>query len=139
MPPLLTLPDQELEKLVEGFTDQALTANEFKNLISLSHREKDYIATQRPISLNELKSRVQQLLINKSKKTGVYHETQFDAAYNVTDPKLIEAARLGKYALKDPKLLQLLWNKFKSQNKIALFLGVNRSSVNRRCKEYNIA
>ena len=26
-----------------------------------------------------------------------------------------------------------LWNKFKNQNKIATLLGVNRSSVNRRC------
>ena len=59
-------------------------------------------------------------------------------AYHVSDPKLVEAARLGKYALKDPKLLNLLWNKFQSQNKIALFLGVNRSSVHRRCKEYGI-
>ena len=30
-------------------------------------------------------------------------------------------------------------NKFeKNQNRIATFLGVNRSSVNRRCKDYNL-
>jgi len=32
----------------------------------------------------------------------------------------------------------MLWNKFNNQNKIAAFLGVNRSSVNRRCREYNL-
>lgn len=138
LPPLLSLPDEELATLIQGFSDQAMKTDEFKNLIALSDKEKDYIATQRPVSLQELKKRVQQLLINKSKKTGVYQEVQFDAGYNSTDPRLIEAARLGKYALKDPKLLQALWNKFKSQNKIAMFLGVNRSSVSRRCKEHNI-
>jgi transcriptional regulator with PAS, ATPase and Fis domain len=138
MPQLLTLSHQEINQLVDGFTDQAMTTHEFKSLISLSNRDRDYIAAQRPISLQELKNRVQQLLVHKSKKTGVYHETQFNTAYNITDPKLVEAARLGKHALKDPKLLQLLWNKFKSQNKIALFLDVNRSSVYRRCKEHGI-
>ena len=41
-------------------------------------------------------------------------------------------------ALKDPKIMVMLWNKFKNQNKIANILGVNRSSVNRRCKEYGL-
>lgn len=138
MPSLLTLPELEMEELIEGFTHQTLTAQEFKNLITLSDNEKQYIAAQTPISLKELKERIQQLLINKSKKTGVYEEIQFDTAYHVTDPQLVEAARLGKYALKDPKLLNVLWKKFKSQNKIALFLGVNRSSVNRRFKEHGL-
>jgi len=138
MPPLLTLPDSEIDDLIEGFTKQALTSTEFDNLLLLTDKERDRFTTQRPISLKELKDKVQQLLINKSKKNEVYHETYFDPAYNVSDPQLVEAARLGKQALKDPKLLGMLWNKFKNQNKIALFLGVNRSSVNRRCKEYGL-
>ena len=78
------------------------------------------------------------LLVQKSQKNQIYHETQFDPAYDITDPELIEAARLGKYALKDAKILTMLWHKFKNQNKIASFLGVNRSSVNRRCRKYNL-
>ncbi|MFS8506577.1 MAG: sigma 54-interacting transcriptional regulator [Candidatus Babeliales bacterium] len=138
MPSLLTLPEIEMEELIEGFTHQTLTAQEFKNLIKLSDNEKQYLAAQAPISLKELKERIQQLLINKSKKTGIYQEIQFESAYHLTDPQLIEAARLGKHALKDSKLLNVLWKKFKSQNKIALFLGVNRSSVNRRFKEHGL-
>ena len=65
-------------------------------------------------------------------------EALFDPAYEVSDPELIYAARLGKKALKDQKTLALLWHKFKNQNKIALFLGVNRSSIHRRFKAYNI-
>jgi len=90
------------------------------------------------VSLQELKTRVQHLLVAKSKKNDIYQETQFDPAYDISDPELVEAARLGKHALRDPKIVALLWNKFKSQNQIATFLGVNRSSVSRRCKKYDL-
>ena len=139
MPSLMTLPDNELSDLAEGFTEQALKeSNTFKNLLELNDREKLKIAHQRPVSLQELKTKVQQALVHKSKKNEIYQETQFDPAYEITDPELIQAARLGKHALRDPKMMGLLWSKFQNQNKIATFLGVNRSSVNRRCKEYNI-
>ena len=92
----------------------------------------------RPTSLHELKNKVQHLLIAKSKKNNIYNETEFDPAYEVSDPDLIEASRLGKQALKDRKVFTMLWRKFENQSKIATFLGVNRSSVNRRCKDYNL-
>jgi hypothetical protein len=138
LPSLLTLDPTEIDTLVEGFTEQALTDNVCNKLLSLTDKEKAKIAGQRPISLQELKRKVQNLLIAKSKKTEVYDETEFDPAYNISDPRLAEAARLGKYALKDPKIMSLLWGKFKNQNKIATFLGVNRSSVHRRCKDYGL-
>lgn len=138
MPSLLTLPENELNTLADGFTEQALQSNAFQNLLGLTDKEKNKLAHKRPASLQELKNKVQQILINKSKKNQIYQETQFDPAYEITDPDLIQAVRLGKQALKDQKIMALLWNKFKNQNKIATFLGVNRSSVNRRCKEYNL-
>ncbi len=138
MPSLLTLSEDELTNLAQGFSEQALKTQTFKNLLDLTPREKLKLANQRPVSLQELKTRVQQLLIAKSKKNEIYQETQFDPAYDISDPELIEAARLGKHALRDPKIVALLWNKFKSQNQIATFLGVNRSSISRRCKKYNL-
>lgn len=138
MPSLLTLSEHEIHQLAEGYTEQAIRADDFKNLLELTPKEKHKIAVKRPISLHELKNKVQQLLLNKSKRNNIYNETQFDPAYETTDPKLTEAARLGKHALRDEKTMTLLWNKFHSQSKIASFLGVNRSSVNRRCKEYNL-
>jgi transcriptional regulator with GAF, ATPase, and Fis domain len=139
MPSLMTLPEHEIGDLADGFTEQALKESDtFKNLLELSEREKLKIAHQRPVSLQELKTKVQQILVQKSKKNEIFQETQFDPAYEITDPDLIHAARLGKHALRDPKIMTLLWNKFQNQNKIAIFLGVNRSSVNRRCKDYNI-
>lgn len=138
MPSLLTLAEEELNALANGFIEQALKTHDLKNLLELTDKEKIKLAHQRPVSLQELKDKVQQLLINKSKKNQIYDETQFDPAYQLSDPQLIEAARLGKHALRDPRLMAMLWDKFKSQAKIATFLGVNRSSVNRRCKDFKL-
>ncbi len=138
MPSLLTLSEHEIHQLAEGYTEQAIRTDDFKNLLELTQKEKHKIAVKRPISLHELKNKIQQLLLNKSKKNNIYNETQFDPAYETTDPELTAAARLGKHALRDEKTMTLLWNKFHSQSKIASFLGVNRSSINRRCKEYNL-
>ncbi len=137
MPSLLTLPEEELNELAEGYSEQNLKKQTFKGFLELTEKEHKKLTSNRPSSLQELKIKVQQLLIKKSKKNKIYDETLFDPAYTVNDPQLVEAARLGKQALKDPQIMSMLWNKFKNQNKIATFLGVNRSSVNRRCKEYN--
>jgi sigma-54 interacting transcriptional regulator len=138
LPSLEELPDRELNDLAQGYTDQAIKTNDFKNLLELTDKERIKIMGNRPVSLQELKNRVQQLLINKSKKNNIEQEIQFNPAYEISDPELIQASQLGKHALRDHKIMVTLWNKFKNQNKIAAFLGVNRSSVNRRCKEYNI-
>jgi transcriptional regulator with PAS, ATPase and Fis domain len=137
VPSLLLLSEQELYSLADGFTQQALKVHDFKTLFELTPSEKNKLSHQRPLSLYAFKKRVQQILIDKSKKNHIYEETSFDPAYSVSDPTLIQAARLGKHALRDHKIMTMLWNKFKNQNQIAAFLGVNRSSVNRRCKEYN--
>ena len=138
MPSLMTLSEEELLSLAEGFIKQAIKTNTFKNLFSLTEKDKNKLLSKRPASLQEFKTKIQQLLIQKSKKSKIYQEEQFDPTYTVTDPELITASQLGKQALKDRKIMSLLWNKFKNQNKIATFLGVNRSSVNRRCKEYSL-
>ena len=138
MPALLTLPEDELHSLTDGFTQQALISDALQHVLALTDKEKNQFSHDRPVSLQELKSRVQNILIKKSKKNQIYQEVSFNPAYDITDPDLIEAARFGKKALQEPRIMTLLWNKFKNQNKIAFFLGVNRSSVNRRCKEYNL-
>lgn len=138
MPSLVTLPESELAQLADGLTEQAIKTGDLKNFLELTEREKTKLMHSRPTSLHELKNKVQHLLIAKSKKNNIYNETEFDPAYEVSDPDLIEASRLGKQALKDRKVFTMLWRKFENQSKIATFLGVNRSSVNRRCKDYNL-
>jgi hypothetical protein len=138
MPSLITLPEEELKNLADGYSEQALHGDSLKHLLALTQQDKNKINSTRPTSLHDLKHKVQGMLMHKSKKAGAVEEPFFDTTYYTTDPDLVQAARLGKQALKDKNTMILLWKKLKSQNKIAHFLGVNRSSVNRRCKEYNL-
>jgi len=68
MPSLLTLPEDELHELTEGFTEQVLMSDALHHVLTLSDREKNLFSSDRPVSLQELKSRVQQVLVKKSKK-----------------------------------------------------------------------
>ncbi len=138
MPSLLVLPETELTELTQGLAQQAIKNDDLKAFLDLSQKDKAKILQQKPASIQELKNRVQTLLVQKSKDNNIEQEIQFDPAFDVSDPDLIQAARLGKHALRDKRIMVMLWNKFKNQNKIAAFLGVNRSSVNRRCREFNL-
>ena len=138
MPSLLTMDEQELQDLIEGYACQAIEESNFTTLLQISKKDKEQLIDRRPASLQEFKSKIQHLLSQKSKEHHIFHETHFDPEFNVTNPKLLKAGNLGKHALKDAEIMSLLWTQFQCQAKIALFLGVNRSSVNRRCKEYNL-
>lgn len=138
MPSFLSLPEEELNELIEGFVEQAVSASPLKNLLELSAHEKFKMFQERPVSLTEFKTKVKNALVKKSQKQEIYHEIKFEAAYTISDPELAQAAKLGKKALKDPKVLAMLLRKLKTQSKVADFLGVNRSSINRRLKKYNL-
>ncbi len=137
MPSLATLPEQELNKLADGFTQQALKTNELQTFLTLTDKDKSKLAYDRPVSLHDLKIRIQEIITLKTMKSSTRDETNVNQTFD-HDPDLVIAAQLGKKALRNQQTMQLLWNKFKNQNKIAVFLGVNRSSINRRCKEYNL-
>ncbi len=138
MPSLQDLSEKEVTTLAQGYADQIITEDTYKNLLSLTDKDKTKLYDERPFSLHEFKERVHQLLVQKSSKHKISEVTKFDVAYNVSDPDIAQAVRMGKKALKDPQIMGLLWAKFKNQSKIATLLGVNRSSVNRRCQEYNL-
>lgn len=138
MPSLVTLESTEIGSLVEGFADQALAEDNNAKVINLTDEEKKKIFKQKPGSLHELKRKVKTLIMAKVTNDSAYEKTKFNPAFNISDPQLAKAAQMGKYALKDAKMMALLWNKFKNQNRIAEFLGVNRSSVHRRCKDYGL-
>ena len=138
MPSLHELSESEITALAQGFADQIITGDTYKNLLSLTDKDTTKLYQERPLSLHAIKERVHQLLVQKSSKHKISEKTNFDPAYNVSDPDIAQAVRLGKKALKNPHIMALLWHKFKNQSKIAILLGVNRSSVNRRCQEYNL-
>jgi transcriptional regulator of aromatic amino acid metabolism len=138
MPSLHTLPEEELANLAEGFSEQNPTPQSLKHLFTLTDADKHRLNITRPTSLSDLRHRVQHLIAQKSKQNSVIEATRYDSEQNFSDPELVQAARLGKHALKDEQVMRMLFKKLKNQNKIAHFLGVNRSSVNRRWKEYNL-
>ena len=139
MPSLMNVSEKEFDQLSMAFCQRAVKQEAFGNLLELTQNDKKKLRKTHPTSLHELKVKVKNLLIEKSKQHNIDQEKDlFDPAYTISDPELSKAAQLGKHALRDPKTMMLLWKKFENQNKIALFLGVNRSSVNRRCKEYGL-
>ncbi|MGZ6250696.1 MAG: sigma 54-interacting transcriptional regulator [Candidatus Chromulinivorax sp.] len=139
MPSIATLNDQDLQELIEDYTHQTIQTHNFSTLLEFSTKEKEDFLENRPTSLQEFKLKIQNILTQKTKNDAhISHETHEKPKLNITDPKLSKAASLGKYALKDPEMMSMLWQEFQCQNKIAQFLGVNRSSVQRRCKEYNL-
>lgn len=138
MPSLQTVPEKDFYDLINGLTQQAIKTTDFKTMLVLNEHEQAKIVHNRPTSLQHLRTVIKQSLVKKSKKNNIYQDIHFDPAYHIIDPELADAARLGKHALRDEHVMELLWNKFQNQNKIAAFLGVNRSSVNRRCKQFNL-
>lgn len=137
-PSLLTLSEHEYSELIDGFACQVVEHSALSPLLTLNDKEKGRITSNRPATVFGLKKKIQAIIMQKTKE--IPHEKNIiNPAFLETDLDLIEAARLGKQALKDPKILSMLMTKFnKNQNKIATFLGVNRSSINRRCKEFNL-
>lgn len=139
LPSLFTLPEEEFMNLVDALVEQAIRQDVVKNVLKLTDRERTMLARKRPASLTELRKKIHYLMVKKSKKNGLNSNETIDTFVpSVTDPELVEAARMGKNALRDPKIMAQLWATFKNQNQIAAFLNVNRSSINRRCKEYNL-
>lgn len=140
-PALFELPPDELDDLIKGLSMQAINSNTDlnKKFLDFTTRDKDKLITTQSTSLCGLRKKVTQILVEKSRKHEIYHTITFDPASHIADPELAEAARLGKNALRDRKKLVMLMERFDgNQNKVASFLGVNRSSINRRLKAYKI-
>ncbi len=139
IPSLTTLPDDEFLELAEGLREQMVQAKVYENMLYFTEYDRRKLLASRCVSLHELKGKIQNILHKKLRKQSIGTETVIDPAFGVVDPDLAHAARLGKHALKDPKMLVMLMSKFKqSQSKIAQFLGVNRSTVSRRCAQFGI-
>jgi len=138
LPSLLTLAPNELSDLTAGFIQHIISEKNPAHGVDLSQKEREKLLSDRPISLQEYKDRVYHMLINKAKKKQIKQEDVIDAAYSISTPDMYNVAKLGKNALKDQQIMTYLWNKFKNQTKIAKLLNVNRSSVNRRCKEFSL-
>jgi|SRR5579863_311840 len=140
MPNMTELPHIELTMLIDGLWQQLLATQPFHHLLKLPEQDKLKLIQKNCTSLYELKMKIQQLFSEKIRKmvSPQSPHTQINAIQITNEQHIVKIAALGKHALKDQKLMTTLWRTFKNQNKIATLLNVNRSSVNRRCKEYNL-
>lgn len=140
LPSLLTLPEQTVHELADSISRQTISTSNLGPLLTLNKREKTTLTAYRPASLHELRRRIHSLISQKAKQHEPENRTTVISCFlDTSDPELVMASKLGKHALKDPHLMSMLWQKLDgNQNKIAMLLGVNRSSVNRRCREYNL-
>lgn len=140
LPSLISLPEQAIDELTDTISTNLITNGNLAPLLALNKREKATLISQRPSSLYALKKRIHSLIAQKAKQESVQTDSPLMHDFlDINDPDLITAARLGKHALKDSKMMSMLWHKLSgNQNKIAALLGVNRSSVNRRCRAYNL-
>lgn len=140
LPSLAQIPHQDLIDLVHGMSEQAVQSKELLALIGLNNQEAITIAEQASLSVQELKHEVHHVLEAKSNRTGVNGMVKLNTQTPPEmPPHIAQALQLGKKALKDKHIMTLLWETFKSQAKIGALLKVNRSSVNRRLKEFNLA
>ncbi len=138
LPSLTDLAHEDITLLAQGYADQLITTDTFKDLLSITPKETSQLIKECPLSLQELKERIQELLLEKSRSHNITDIEKIDPVNSITDPVIAQAVRLGKKALRDPHIMAQLWYTFKNQSKIAHLLGVNRSSVNRRCRELNL-
>lgn len=140
LPSLITMQDTEISQLIDGFMYQNIANEQDGSVHALNYKDKNALISKRIASLFTLQQKVETLMNIKAQQTPTITEEKIgnSKAFHATTPELQLAAQLGKHALKDIALMKTLWKKLGNQTKIADLLGVNRSSVNRRCKEYNL-
>lgn len=109
-----------------------------KKALVIDVPDEDEADSERALSLKQLKTRIESMLKQKSEQNKIFgQDIHFDAAM-AGDAECAKVAQMGKNALKDSKLLKMLIQKFKSQSKVAELLGVHRSAVYKRFKQFNL-
>jgi hypothetical protein len=132
------LPIEAQHNIMNHIVEQLLTETAPNRLFSLDDVEMQKILDRHPTSLKEVQSLILKTIALKTDNPDLLDQQRINEQLGLNNPDILLAARLGKHALKDPKLMNTLWSTLRSQTKIAKLLGVNRSSVNRRCKEYSL-
>lgn len=135
MPSLTMLTPSSMQELALDISAQVKGASYGKQ--ALSAADLAQLNDNRSGSLKDLKLRVERLVKQNAELSKRVVETVYSPDRVLSDNDLNSIPR-GRQALKNRQIMTFLWRKFKNQNEIAQFLGVNRSSVNRRCKMYGL-
>ncbi len=139
IPSLITMNEEMVHNLIDQIMYHNLQEYGSNRTAALSFKEKENIIAQRISSFFELQQKIfSSMTLKTQNKLELTKDLSQQKIIDSTCSELQLAAQLGKHALKDVQLMKKLWDKLGSQTKIAELLGVNRSSVNRRCKDYHL-
>ncbi len=133
------LPHAELFSCTQALYQQLLhsVAKNNRSLV-LAAKDIERVMEQKPASFYELKELLLYAMRHKAATKAVELPVTFAPALLSSNPEVTEALAQGKHALKNKQLLKALLGAYKTQAKVAEMLKVNRSSVSRRCKEFNL-
>lgn len=140
LPPPTVLPHSELFSCTQELYQQLLhSIGKNNRAFVLTSRDLERSIEQKPASFYELK----ELLCASMRHKSARHKTDeapisFTPAVIASNPEVADALNQGKRVLKNKQLLKVLLTTYKTQAKVAELLHVNRSSVSRRCKEFNL-
>lgn len=118
----------ELQSLIDGYVRHYITG--LGHMCTINDVEKEQILACEMHSLRDLKRYIMRFV---RQKTNNRLKNSRLADENIILPSNAVPSVLG-----DKHQLTLLWQKFGSHQKIALFLGVHRSSVYRHCRQFGI-
>lgn len=127
---LKELPPHEVSAMTEQITTEIARSMTLSDLLVLTAQERTRLLEQGPTSIMGLRTLVSNALVRKGSRS--------DLTNLVNNPHVQRAARLGRRALTDRELLGELWQVLHSYAAIADLIGVNRSTVSRRCRDYGI-
>ncbi len=137
MPSLNDLTDREYNELIETIVSQLVLPH--TTLVEINKREKASLIAHRSLSIKQLKKQIEGVLKkDMDQKNRIKETIHLNSSYTIGDPELAKAYTLGKKALKEPKILEMLLKKLTTQAKIAEFLDVNRSTIYKRLKQFNL-
>lgn len=136
LPLLATMPKEQVKELIHGISHQVLKEPLGADASILSEKSVDQLLTQLPESICALRQQVKDLVEAQLPQ----QETPLlvDAGFDDVDVVVAQARRLGRAVLKNKQLFSVLVASLKSYARVAEILDVDRTTVYRTCKKYNL-
>ena len=140
VPSLANLVKNERIDLVKGITSQFISeGKELAQFVTLTPGEVEELVTELlPSSICDLREHIMLRLQSRRHKQGLTHAVVLDAGSNETDKVIAQARRLGKAGLKNEELFRKVMALVKSSSKAGEIFGVDRSTIVRYCRRYEI-
>lgn len=137
LPLLATMPKEQVKELIHGISHQVLKEPLGADAPILSNNSIDQLLAQLPESICTLRQQVKDLVEAQLPLEEVH--TLVDAGFDDVDVLVAQARRQGRAALKNKQLFCALIASLKSYVRVAEILDVDRTTVYRTCKKYNLS